>query len=105
MDTETGTSIIWLPVTPGVDAGVRDPNIGAETILASRIQEHSVVTVLLPLYDRGRPIEVRAQDRLAVTTTDPVTGDATTVVVSVTGVLGRFSEWPVVQRVVAEVRD
>ena len=82
VDTETGTAIIFLPVTPGVAAGVRDPGIGSETILAARVQEQSVVTVLLPLHDHlGRPIEVRAQDRIAVTVTDPVRGTATTVVV------------------------
>jgi hypothetical protein len=104
VDTETGTRTDWLPVTPGVAAGVRDPTIGSETVLAGRIQSGTVVTVQLPLQDDlGHPVEVRAQDRLAVTVTDPISRATLTATMEVTGVAGRFSEWPILQRVVCAV--
>lgn len=104
VDTETGTRIDWLPVTPGVAAGLRDPTIGAETVLAGRIQSGTTVTVQLPLRDdQGNPVEVRAQDRIAVTVTDPVDLASFSTVLEVTGVVGRFSEFPILQRAVAVV--
>jgi hypothetical protein len=104
VETETGTSIDWLPVSPVVPAGVRDPTIGAETLLADRITSGTVATVLLPLDDDlGNPITVRAQDRLAVTVTDPVDGTSTGVTLEVEGVQGRFSDFPILQRVPGRV--
>jgi hypothetical protein len=101
VETETGTRIDFLPVTPTLPAGVRDPTIGAETLLASRVQSSTVATILLPLHDdAGQPVSVRAQDRLAVTTTDPISGIASAVTLEVEGALGRWSDWPIVQRVV-----
>lgn len=104
VETETGTRIDFLPVTPTVAAGVRDPTIGAESILASRIQSSTVATVLLPLNDDlGQPVTVRPQDRVAVTTTDPVSLASSLVTLEVEGIQGRWSDWPIVQRVVGRV--
>lgn len=104
VETETGSRTDYLPVTPAVPAGLRDPTIGAETILAGRIQAGTTVTVQLPLTDDlGNPVEVRAEDRLAITVTDPVTRVSFSAVLEVTGVVGRFSEFPILQRAVGVV--
>jgi hypothetical protein len=104
VETETGTRIDYLAVTGTLPAGVRDPTIGAEMVLASRVQSSSVATILLPLHDdAGLAVTVRAQDRLAVTTTDPISGAASLVTLDVEGVQGRWADWPIVQRVVARV--
>jgi hypothetical protein len=104
VETETGTRIDYLPVAGAVAAGVRDPTIGAELVLASRIQSSSVATILLPLHDdAGLAVTVRAQDRLAVTTTDPISGADSLVTLDVEGIQGRWADWPIVQRVVGRV--
>lgn len=104
IETETGTGTDWLPVSGVVPAGVRDPTIGAETLLADRIQSGTVATVLLPLDDDlGNPITVRAQDRLVVTITDPVDGTSTGVTLEVEGIQGRISDFPILQRVPGRV--
>ena len=104
VETETGTRIDYLPVTGALPAGVRDPTVGAELVLASRVQSSSVATVLLPLHDDlGEPVTVRPQDRLAVTTTDPTDGTTSLVTLDVEGIQGRWADWPIVQRAVGRV--
>jgi len=104
VETETGTRIDFLPVTPTLPAGLRDPTIGVETLLADRIQSGTVATVLLPLRDdTGALVNVRAQDRLAVTVTDPVSLAPLAVTLEVEGVQGRFSDFPILNRVVGRV--
>lgn len=100
VETETGTRQDYLAVA-ACPAGVRDHTVGSETVLAARIQSGSTVTVLLPLYDdAGRSVPVAAEDRISVTVTDPVTRATSTTVLEVTGVVGRLTEWPILQRAV-----
>lgn len=103
VETETGERMDWLPVV-STPCGVRDHTVGAETVLASRIASGSSVTVQLPVInDNGVPVEVRAEDRLTVTVTDPVGLTVSSTVLEVTGVAGRLTEYPIVQRAVCQV--
>jgi hypothetical protein len=103
VETETGERMDWLP-TASVPCGVRDHTVGAETVLASRITSGSTVTVQLPIVnDDGAAVDVRAQDRLSVTVTDPVGLTVSTTVLEVSGVAGRLTEYPIVQRAVCQV--
>jgi hypothetical protein len=104
VETETGNRIDYLPVSGTIPAGMRDPTVGSETVLAARVQAGSVVTVLLPMYDDfGAAVPVAAADRLAVTTTDPATLDVSTTTLDVMGVAGGLSDYPIVQRAVCQV--
>jgi hypothetical protein len=101
VDTEGGTRIDYLPVSQVIPCGLRDPTIGAETVLAARIQASSVVTVMLPFYDdQGQPVTVRPQDRLQLTT--PAVPGGTSQVVEVEGVQGQLTDYPIAQRAVCQ---
>jgi hypothetical protein len=104
VETETGSRTDYLAVSGSIPVGVRDPTVGAETVLAARVQAGSVVTLLVPFTDdQGAELEVRATDRVAVTTTDPLTRLDYMTTMEVVGVAGRLSDNPIVQRAVCEV--
>jgi hypothetical protein len=106
VETETGSRTDYLAVSGSIPVGVRDPTVGAETVLAARVQAGSVVTLLVPFTDDlGTPTEARATDRVAVTTTDPLTRIPTITTLEVVGVAGALSDHPLVQRAVCEVRS
>lgn len=103
IETETGSRIDYLPVASSVPAGLRDPTVGAELLLAGRVQSSSVVTVLLPLFDdAGAAVTVRAADRVSVTVDRA--GVSGTTLAEVLGVVGgTLSDQPILQRAVCQV--
>ncbi|SRR6266496_498312 len=86
--TETGNRLDYAQVGPAVDAGLRDPNPGPETIIAGRITSGTIVTVVFPALT-----DIQAQDRILIA------GQT----LEVEGVVGSLSSYEVNRRAVCRV--